>query len=253
MSAGHAAAQAQRTAEVIGTVHGRPVRRDRLDRRLAALRNGPGAAALPVAGSGEGRQLVRWTAHVLFTEELCAGLARRAGVDTGAAPPPLDALGAVQLGSVNAAAWRSHPAVGALFTAFAGAVARRPAPVAPAVRRWRLAVAEGATPQAAAGARPASIGWTTLADLPLALADAARPLAPGEHSAPVYAAGTWHVVHAVEVADAPLTAPGPDRPDPTVLVAFARRLDLERARSVRPAPGFEHPGDPAQPDNTHRH
>ena len=48
MSAGHAAAQAQRTAEVIGTVHGRPVRRDRLDRRLAALRNGPGAAA-PVA------------------------------------------------------------------------------------------------------------------------------------------------------------------------------------------------------------
>jgi len=34
---------------------------------------------------------------------------------------------------------------------------------------------------------------------------------------------------------------------------FARWLDAARADLVRLRPGFEHPGDPGQPDNTHRH
>jgi len=43
------------------------------------------------------------------------------------------------------------------------------------------------------------------------------------------------------------------------LLAAARRrafrvwLDARRAELVRLAPGYEHPGDPRQPDNTHRH
>ncbi|OBI81911.1 malonyl CoA-ACP transacylase [Mycobacterium sp. E740] len=43
------------------------------------------------------------------------------------------------------------------------------------------------------------------------------------------------------------------------LVAAARRrgfrlwLDAECATAVHLAPGYEHPGDPRQPDNTHRH
>ncbi|MET7403260.1 hypothetical protein ABZS66_58265, partial [Dactylosporangium sp. NPDC005572] len=35
--------------------------------------------------------------------------------------------------------------------------------------------------------------------------------------------------------------------------AFARWLDLQLRDRVALAPGFEHPGDPAQPDHTHRH
>ncbi|HKT02394.1 MAG TPA: hypothetical protein VJT31_22925, partial [Rugosimonospora sp.] len=35
--------------------------------------------------------------------------------------------------------------------------------------------------------------------------------------------------------------------------AFLDWLDRERAASVRLAPGYEHPGDPAQPDHEHRH
>ncbi|MCP2261923.1 [acyl-carrier-protein] S-malonyltransferase [Streptoalloteichus tenebrarius] len=35
--------------------------------------------------------------------------------------------------------------------------------------------------------------------------------------------------------------------------AFVEWLDVERAHRVRLAPGYEHPGDPRQPDNTHRH
>ncbi len=35
--------------------------------------------------------------------------------------------------------------------------------------------------------------------------------------------------------------------------AFRVWLDQRRAALVRLAPGYEHPGDPRQPDNTHRH
>jgi [acyl-carrier-protein] S-malonyltransferase len=43
------------------------------------------------------------------------------------------------------------------------------------------------------------------------------------------------------------------------LLAAARRrcfrvwLDARRAELVELAPGYEHPGDPRQPDNTHKH
>ena len=35
--------------------------------------------------------------------------------------------------------------------------------------------------------------------------------------------------------------------------AFRTWLDARRAALVELAPGFEHPGDPRQPDNVHRH
>lgn len=35
--------------------------------------------------------------------------------------------------------------------------------------------------------------------------------------------------------------------------AFRLWLDQRRADLVRLAPGYEHPGDPRQPDNVHRH
>jgi [acyl-carrier-protein] S-malonyltransferase len=35
--------------------------------------------------------------------------------------------------------------------------------------------------------------------------------------------------------------------------AFTAWLDRHADDHVRLAPGFEHPGDPRQPDNTHRH
>ena len=44
-----------------------------------------------------------------------------------------------------------------------------------------------------------------------------------------------------------------------ILLGIARRrafiawLDGRNAELVRLAPGYEHPGDPGQPDNTHRH
>ncbi|MEY9964369.1 [acyl-carrier-protein] S-malonyltransferase [Streptacidiphilus sp. MAP12-16] len=250
----------QQLAEYIGWIDSEPVPRALLDARLAALRGGPLAAALPVPGSREGRQLVRWTAHALLTEQLCAQEAARRGLDTST-PVELDALGAVQLGSITAMAWRSHPAVSAVFRAdFGGAdcgterLAGQRGSEPTAAPRWHLSLASGPTPAAARGAPLASIGWSTLQDLPPELAAAARSAAVGHPVGPLRSRDTWHRlrVDALGPAAAPVPAPtlAPSGPD---LRAFARWLDLRRAQSVRVAPGFEHPGDPTQPDHTHRH
>ena len=239
-------ALAQRSATVIGWVNGEPLARTLLDDRMALLRAGEGAAALPAPDTREGRQLVRWTAHVLFTEHLCASWARDHGVPIGA-PVELDALGAVQLGSITSAAWRTHPAVSAVYRAVVDADPRPPSPRTQ--RQWLLRMASGPTPAAARSAEPVSIGWSTLTDLPLAIAAAAG----GGQSAPVASGGAWHVVVVDEIDDRPIAGPPPIRRAGTALRAFARWLDEQRAASVRVADGFEHPGDPGQPDNTHQH
>lgn len=241
------AALAQRSATVIGWIDDQPITRTRLDDRLAVLRAGQGAAALPAPDTREGRQLVRWTAHVLFTEHLCAAWARQHEVPIGE-PVALDALSAIQLGSITAAAWRTHPAVSAVYRAVIDGDIEATRP--DVAQQWLLRTASGPTPEAACTAEPVSIGWTTLTDLPLAIAAAARDTA---RSAPVASGGAWHVVFVDEVDVRPVAGPPPIRRAGTALRAFARWLDQQRARSVRVADGFEHPGDPGQPDNTHQH
>lgn len=240
------AATAQREATVIGWVNGDPLLRALLDERLAVLRAGRGAAALPAPDSREGRQLVRWTAHVLFTEQLCTSWTQQHGLVVDV-PLELDALGAVQLGSITSAAWRTEPAVSAVFRAVIDDDSEPSRP--PKCRQWLLRVATAATPEAALAAEPESIGWTTLADLPLAIADAARE----GTSAPVASGGVWHVVVVDKVDVLPIVGPPAVRRSGMALRAFARWLDEQRTRSVRVADGFEHPGDPGQPDNTHQH
>ncbi len=176
------AARAQRDAVQIGWIDEQPISRELLDARLASLRSGPRAGALPASGSSEDRQLTRWTAQVLFTEQICRLEARRRELTPGT-PAELDPVGAVQLGSINAAAWRSCPEVSAVFEAVTSS------PQLPDVAAW------------------ARVDAVTLARL-----------RHGER-----------------------------------LREFARWLDRRRSESLRHAPGFEHPGDPSQPDNTHRH
>ncbi|MEZ0090359.1 peptidylprolyl isomerase [Streptacidiphilus sp. EB129] len=265
-----AAARAQREAETIGWIDGRPVPRTVLDARLAALRAGPNAGSLPVDGSREGRQLVRWTAQVLLTERLCAAEVTRRGLQT-APVAELDPLGAVQLGSITAAAWRSDPTVSTLFAATSGTTptllppSQPPSsappspplpspPAAPVRPRYRLSLASGADPESARAAGFASIGWSTLDDLPEELATAARAVPVGGTSEPLRSRGTWRRLR-VDAADTDPqpTGSAPPTPSGARLRAFARLLDQLRARSLRLAPGFEHPADPAQPDHVHQH
>ncbi|MFB8239108.1 hypothetical protein ACFC58_21425 [Kitasatospora purpeofusca] len=243
-------------APVLGLLDGRPLPRTGLDRRLAALRTGPRAAALPVPGSGEDRQLARWVAQVLLTEALCEAVAAERGlaVHPGAAPARLDQQAAVELGSITAAAYEGSAAVRAVCAEVTAHVEPSAAEVAhyralterPPVAEWRLALPDGSVFDAA----PDS--------LPLALSAALRAAAPG---AWVTAAG-WTATRLAAEADAGSSAaPAPDpAPDVSALVraaarraAFVRWLDHARAARLTLVPGLEHPGDPAQPDNHHRH
>jgi [acyl-carrier-protein] S-malonyltransferase len=92
-------------ADVMAYLNGRPVLRVLLDERLAALREGDAACVLPRPDSREGRQLTRWVAQVVITEQLCLDeLERRADVVPSAPAQPLDVSTAIAVGSITAAA-----------------------------------------------------------------------------------------------------------------------------------------------------
>ena len=71
------------------------------------------------------------------------------------------------------------------------------------------------------------------------VAEAARQ-APGCGLPPVH---LWHPEHCGDI-DILIRADG---------VWMHEGSPIGRAELVRLAPGYEHPGDPRQPDNTHRH
>ncbi|MBJ7386607.1 MAG: malonyl CoA-ACP transacylase, partial [Mycolicibacterium sp.] len=76
---------------------------------------------------------------------------------------------------------------------------------------------------------------------------------PSRFSLPVIVEGGWHHPPVPQTLDEARPAVAAH------LLASARRrrfrlwLDARRAELVALAPGYEHPGDPSQPDNTHKH
>jgi len=231
------------SAALLGLLDGRPLPRTELDRRLAALRTGPRAAALPAPGSAEDRQLTRWVAQVLLTEALCTAEARARHLDRTAPAPPvrLDQRAAVELGSIAAAAFEGCAAVRAVYAAVTADVAAPPtAPrhlaAAPTVL-WQLA-----TPDGDFEADPDT--------LPTVLAAALRNAPPGRQ---VTVDGWTATLLATCTPSGPPSDPTPDLLDSARRTAFVRWLDHARAHRLTLVPGLEHPGDPTQPDNHHRH
>jgi [acyl-carrier-protein] S-malonyltransferase len=264
-----AAAQAQRTAAVIGWVGGTAIPRERLDARVRELRGGRLAGRLPAVGSKEDRQFLRWTAQVLLTEELCrvelarvrdeAGFSAKSVISAktvlsanSVLPRRLSQEESLYLGSINAAAWSTDSAMSALYDLITEPTVAPAAQLA--TRTWyRVTHAVAGTPLEAATAPATSLGWTTLDDLPAPLAAELRAHPTGTRVGPVRTGLGWHfaTVTATEVRAAePMRR---DTTDPPRLAAFNRWLDERRRVLVRHATGFEHPGDPSQPDNTHRH
>ncbi|MEV5412764.1 hypothetical protein AB0K60_28510 [Thermopolyspora sp. NPDC052614] len=242
-----------RQGSVLGLLDGKPLPRTELDRRLAALRAGPRSSALPVPGSPEDRQFVRWVAQVLLTELLCEAEAADRGLNVHDAPPVrLDQRAAVELGSITAAAFEGSAAVRAVYQAVTADVtvpdeqvaAYAAATARPPVTRWRLSTPDGEF-DAAPGTLPkrlataltaASPGQTVTVDgyaVTLLGVQTGDPHHDDEASAGAEAAR--HVLDAAR------------------RLAFVRWLDHARARRIRLVPGLEHPGDPSQPDNHHRH
>ncbi|MFE6051365.1 hypothetical protein ACFQ6N_11440 [Kitasatospora sp. NPDC056446] len=229
----------------LGLLDGHPVPRTALDRRLAALRTGPRSTALPQPGSSEDRQLTRWVAQVLLTEALCATVAAERDLPVGGAGPArLDQQAAVELGSITAAAYEGSAAVRAVYRAVTADTEPSPADIAhyrtltarPPATRWHIALPDG--------------GFEADPDtLPTALAEALREAPPGAW----VTVGSWTATLLATLTVPRDPDPAPALRDAARRAAFVRWLDGERARRLTLVEGLEHPGDPAQPDNHHRH
>ena len=200
----------------VATVGGAPVARAEVDAREARLRGGAPAAALPAAGTREGRQLRRWLTQLIVTERVVAAEAAVRGLTAGGAPTEAellpDATARLEIGSVAAAAL-ADPRARALFAEVTAGVVVTDDDVAAYHLRNPLRFAAPA---------PARHGWR-------GPPRSAPPLAE------VRCAVSEHLLGAARRR------------------AFRIWLDERRAALVRLAPGYEHPGDPRQPDNTHRH
>ena len=189
---------------------------DEVDAREARLRGGSLAAALPTAGTSEGRQLRRWLTQLIVTERVVAAEAAARGVTAQDAPTEAELLPDVtarlEIGSIAAAAL-ADPARG------------RCSPASPPRSTSATTTSLPTTPETRCGSprRPRT-----------ATAGAPRRSPPRR----------WR--RCVRSIAEHLRAAARRR-------AFRVWLDQRRAELVRLAPGYEHPGDPRQPDNTHRH
>ncbi len=203
-------------AHVAATVAGSDVFVADVDAREERLRETVPAASLPRAGTSEGRQLRRWLTQLLVTERVIAADAAATGLAVDGAPTEDELLpdNSARLEIGSvAAAALADPLARAMFTHITGAVE---------VTDGDVADFHARNPLRFAAPSDAGNGWRT-ATLEAPPLDTVRPLIV-EH----------------------LRGAARRR-------AFRLWLDARRAELVRLAPGFEHPGDPRQPDNTHRH
>jgi len=187
-----------------------------IDAREAELRDAMPVASLPRAGTSEGRQLRRWLTQLLVTERVIAAEAATAGVTADEAPAEEQLLpdNSARLEIGSvAAAALGDPLARAMFARVTAAVDVTDAEVTDYHARNPLRFAA-----------PSDIGngWRT-----------ATLEAP-----PLHTVRPFIVEH--------LRGAARRR-------AFRLWLDARRDALGRLAPGYAHPGDPRQPDNTHRH
>lgn len=203
------------TGHSVGTVAGIPVAAGEIDAREAALRAGRLAAALPLAGTSEGRQLRRWLTQLAVTERVVAVDAAARGVVVDRSTPTEEQLlpdvtARLEIGSIATAAL-NDPLARALFVHVTAGVTAGDDDI----RSYHTR-----NPSRFAQRRADADGWHTTAPADF---DEVRP-----------------------AVAAHLTGAARRR-------AFRIWLDARRAELVELAPGYEHPGDPRQPDNTHKH
>ena len=203
------------SSEVVATVAGQAVLVEELDAREERLRATRLASALPHAGTSEGRQLRRWLTQLMVTERIVAAHAEVLGVVAQDAPAVRDLLP-----DTVARMELGSIAASVLEEPLARALFVR---VTASVHVSDVEVADyhARNPGRFASAAAGAAGWrrpvvrASLEDVSPAIAEHLRAVARRR--------------------------------------VFRGWLDVRCAELVELAPGYEHPGDPRQPDNTHRH
>ena len=249
---------------VVAWVSGAPVDVSLVDDRERGLRAGPVGPTLPRAHTSEGRQLRRWLVQVLVAERLVAAEADARGLSEADAPPLVslapDRAAMLGLGSVAADLLTRSAVARAVFAAVTASISVSD----DAVLRFydgnpeRFLVPEERVVRHALG------GVTRLrtvrrGELTGAVEDAVFAADVGAVRTVVDPLGVHTVlVEEVRVAAVRSLAEARGEIVDRLLSAARRRaftawLDRHATADVRLAPGFEHPGDPGQPDNTHRH
>lgn len=245
----------------LGTVAGRPVPVAVLNERLTTMYTSRAAATLPVEGSGEWRRLRRWVAQLLLTEELVRTEAAERGIVGDGT-----VSGSATTGSLSAAVLATLPLARALHDRITADVTvsdvdvrayydRNPDRWVTRERvRLRHVLSRDADP---AGGE---LWERAVDDLPRPLAAVVRTAAPGDVVGPVESPFGWHTALVLD------HTPGGripfERTRPAIaaeLLAAARAewfdrwLERRRRETVTSAHGYEHPGNPAQPDFAHHH
>ncbi|MDV3127665.1 malonyl CoA-ACP transacylase [Mycobacterium sp. 21AC1] len=200
---------------VAARVCGNPVLVNEIDRRETELRQSRLASALPRPDTSEGRQLRRWLTQLIVAERVVAAEAVARGLRDSDVPENV-----------------LLPDTAARLEIGSVAASTLAAPLARAVFVEVTAGVDVTDDEVAA----------YHARNPLRFAAKSAVAQQGWLGAPV----------------APTLAEVRDRIAATLLAAARRRafrlwLDARCAALVELAPGYEHPGDPRQPDNTHRH
>jgi [acyl-carrier-protein] S-malonyltransferase len=244
-------------------VAGTPIEVSDVDARERELRSGPVAPTLPREHTGEGRQLRRWLVQVLAAERLVAQEATAKGL-TVADAPPLSSIAPTRaamlgLGSVAADLLTRNPLARAVFAAVTADVTVPRASIVhfyetnpPEVPEERVVRHDLNGPVTRRTLRRGELtGPVETAVFAATAGDTVGPIQDplGTHTVVVdeiHPASTTPLAEVEDDIRAFLLAPARRR-------AFTAWLDRHLTSEVTLAPGYEHPGDPNQPDNTHRH
>ncbi|WKG04713.1 malonyl CoA-ACP transacylase [Mycolicibacterium sp. HK-90] len=196
-------------------VAGKPVLIEEIDEREARLRAGNRASALPRPGTSEGRQLRRWLTQLVVAERVVAEEALARGLSAADAPTSGEVLP-----DTSARLQIGSVAAAVLDTSPARAVFAD-VTAAVDVSESEIAAYHARNPMRFAAVPDGTPGWR------------ARPVAPALDEVRDRIAIHLRAANRRQV--------------------FRQWLDARCAALVDLAPGYEHPGDPRQPDNTHKH
>lgn len=237
-----------------------------VDEREGALRVGPVASTLPREHTSEGRQLRRWVVQVLVAERLVRAEAEARGLTSDDAPELVelapDRAAMLGLGSVAADVLTRNPLARTVFVAVTADVRLSEVDIERfyTANPERFRVAERRVVRHALDGVDRPLRTMRRGELTGAVEDAVFAAEVGAVVGPIVDPLGSHTLLVEEVRPARTRSLAESRAEiEAQLLAGARRraftawLDRHAAATVRLAHGYEHPGDPGQPDNTHRH